>query len=202
MHIFSQAEYRRDCLILAGAFFGCMLSSYSYNNWLPANLAAAGVAGDQIGFVTATFHLGSIIGIPIGSLLIMRWGSRLLLPSLCAGAAFAAIILTGAEFWLSMGQGVLSGILVAEAAMIAIVQVALYSVAVHVFPNEVRATGIGFSAGIGRLGAFASSFTAAAALYAGGAPGFFLVVTIFMTMSGLFLVGLKKHIPRMSHSTT
>lgn len=190
-----QPAYLWDCLTLSGAFFFCMLCSYSFNSWLPAILAEAGIPPARIGFVTATFHLGSIIGIPIGSILMMRIGSRRLLSGLSAGAAIAATILMAAKFWVSFSIVALCALLAIEAAMIAIVQVALYSVAVHIFPVPVRTTGIGLAVGLGRLGALASAFAAAEALHAGGAPGFFLLIASVMALTTVFLLLIRKHIP-------
>jgi AAHS family 4-hydroxybenzoate transporter-like MFS transporter len=190
-----RSEFGRDCLMLAGAFFFCMLCSYSYKSWLPTVLAETGFDKSDIGFGTAAFHLGSIIGIPIGSLLLMRIGSRRLLPGLCTGAAVLALLLTAAPHMVPSYVPALYAVLIAEAGMIAIVQVALYSVAIHIFPAAIRATGIGLAVGIGRLGSLASAFAASIAIGHGGAPGYFLMIAATMAVVMLFLLMIARHIP-------
>ncbi len=73
--------YRLDFAMLAAAFFFSMLCNYSFNSWLPTVVAAMGIGGNSLGIMVAMYYCGSVIGIPIGALLLSRLGSRRLLVS-------------------------------------------------------------------------------------------------------------------------
>ncbi len=110
------------------------------------------------------------------------------------GGALGALILAAAPTWGRYGLSVIGFALACEAAMLSIVQVAFYSLAVHIFPPEIRATGVGASGGVGRLGALLSAFTAAAGLEIASVAGYFFTITIGMLCTALFLSLLRPHI--------
>jgi AAHS family 4-hydroxybenzoate transporter-like MFS transporter len=187
-------EYRADAAALAIAFFFCLLCSYSFNSWLPAALHAAGIPDRKIGAMTSMFHLGSVLGIPIGSLFMTRLGSKRLLAGLSGGATLGALGLSLMSSSTVVGILLLSALMVIEAAMIAIVQVALFSLAVNMFDTTVRTAGVGITSGFGRLGALASAFTAALSLNSFGASGFFVSIAMGMLLTMFALMIVRRHI--------
>jgi AAHS family 4-hydroxybenzoate transporter-like MFS transporter len=72
--------------------------------------------------------------------------------------------------------------------------VILYALAAHVYPTLVRATGVGASAGIGRLGAVLSSFIGAAVLSTAGAPGFYIVIALAMVTVAIAIALVRRHV--------
>lgn len=75
------------------------------------------------------------------------------------------------------------------------VQVTLYAVAAFVYPSEIRSTGVGATAGVGRIGALTSSYVGAA-VTAAGSTNFFMAVAICLAVSLVSISLLRRHIPR------
>ncbi len=76
------------------------------------------------------------------------------------------------------------------------VQIAMYSLAVHVYPTSIRATGIGWALATGRSGGVFSSYTGEWALATGGSAAFFgLIAAAMATVYGA-LAMVRRHIPR------
>ena len=74
----------------------------------------------------------------------------------------------------------------------------MYALAAQMYPTEIRATGVGTAASIGRSGAIVSTYLGAWALDAGGPRSFFLVVGLAMVAAGSALAVIRRHIPRAS----
>jgi AAHS family 4-hydroxybenzoate transporter-like MFS transporter len=73
------------------------------------------------------------------------------------------------------------------------VQTTMYALAAHVYPTEVRASGIASAAAVGRIGAMMSSFTGAALIQTGtGAYIGVLAISMAITAAGLAIV--RNHI--------
>jgi AAHS family 4-hydroxybenzoate transporter-like MFS transporter len=134
-------------LLLWVVFFMSLLDIYFLSNWLPtvlndlgASISQAAVIGSmlQVGGVVGTFALGSIID---------RFSFRAL-----ALVYFMAVFAVGA-----IGQLGHSAVLVTVAIFIAgfcIVggQIAANALAAGYYPTSVRATGVGWALGVGRVG--------------------------------------------------
>ena len=134
-------------LLLWVVFFMSLLDLYFLSNWLPtvlndlgASVSAAAVIGSmlQVGGIVGTFALGSIID---------RFSFRAL-----ALVYFVAVFAVGA-----IGHLGHSAVLVTLAIFVAgfcIVggQIAANALAAAFYPTAVRATGVGWALGIGRVG--------------------------------------------------
>jgi MFS transporter, AAHS family, 4-hydroxybenzoate transporter len=134
-------------LLLWVVFFMSLLDLYFLSNWLPtvlndlgASIAAAAAIGSmlQVGGVVGTFALGSIID---------RFSFRAL-----ALVYFIGVFAVGA-----IGQLGHSAVLVTIAIFVAgfcIVggQIAANALAAGFYPTSVKATGVGWALGIGRIG--------------------------------------------------
>jgi AAHS family 4-hydroxybenzoate transporter-like MFS transporter len=134
-------------LLLWVVFFMSLLDIYFLSNWLPtvlndlgASISQAAIIGSmlQVGGVVGTFTLGSIID---------RFSFRAL-----ALVYFIAVFAVGA-----IGQLGHSAVLVTIAIFIAgfcIVggQIAANALAAGYYPTSVRATGVGWALGVGRVG--------------------------------------------------
>lgn len=76
------------------------------------------------------------------------------------------------------------------------VQIMLYSLAVHVYPTRVRATGLGSALAVGRSGAVLSTYAGEWTLSARGSPAFFgLVAASMATVFGALAI-VERHMPR------
>lgn len=193
-----QQPYRRDTLALCGAALFAHVSSYSFISWLPTTLSQLGLSASQQGLATAIFNAGGIIGIPIGAYVVTRIGTRMPLLTLNAVGVLGAILMMEAQAIADFGLWPLMLFLALLAAALGVVQTGMLSLAVHVFPTQVRTTGTGIMGAVSRVGALASSFSAALALQHGGARFFFLSVAIVMAICGVCLFLIRQHIPRVS----
>jgi AAHS family 4-hydroxybenzoate transporter-like MFS transporter len=145
-HLF-QGGRTTTTLLLWVVFFMSLLDIYFLSNWLPtvlndlgASIAAAAAIGSmfQVGGVVGTFALGSIID---------RFSFRAL-----ALVYFIGVFAVGA-----IGQLGHSAVFVTIAIFVAgfcIVggQIAANALAAGYYPTSVRATGVGWALGIGRIG--------------------------------------------------
>lgn len=182
-----------DTLALWVAFFMCLLAVFTAASWLPAMLAAEGLPAAVAGSGLTAYNLGGAIGALLCAMTIMRIGSRWPLVICCAGAALSAFLLqrvnpaqqTG---WFILGIGIHG--LFANA-----VQSTLYALTAHVYPTLIRATGTAASLAVGRLGAVLSAFVGAAVISAGGATPYLTLLAAAMTVAGLALWLVRKHIP-------
>lgn len=143
------SEYRRDTLLLWTAFCAAFTTLYFLISWLPIVAVDAGMSVERAAHAGATYHVGSIAGH-----LLLGWlTSRVGLAPLVAGffgLAAAALAVFGAlhqpvalflfeVFVIGMlAQGAFGG---------------LYAVAAGLYPTVFRTTGIGWAAGVGRIGA-------------------------------------------------
>jgi AAHS family 4-hydroxybenzoate transporter-like MFS transporter len=75
------------------------------------------------------------------------------------------------------------------------VQTTMYALAAHVYPTEVRATGVGTAVAVGRSGGALSSYAGAWALEAGGSRMFFVMLAVAMAAVFGALATIKRHVP-------
>jgi AAHS family 4-hydroxybenzoate transporter-like MFS transporter len=153
-------------LLLWVVFFMSLLDIYFLANWLPtvlndlgASVSAAAVIGSmlQVGGVVGTFALGSVID---------RFSFRAL-----ALVYFIAVFAVGAIGQL--GHSVIFVSMAIFAAGFCIVggQIAANALAAGFYPTSVRATGVGWALGIGRVGSIVGPLVGGALLTAKWSTG-------------------------------
>jgi AAHS family 4-hydroxybenzoate transporter-like MFS transporter len=134
-------------LLLWVVFFMSLLDIYFLANWLPtvlndlgASVSAAAVIGSmlQVGGVVGTFALGSVID---------RFSFRAL-----ALVYFIAVFAVGAIGQLGHSVIFVSTAIFAAGFCIVGGQIAANALAAGFYPTSVRATGVGWALGIGRVG--------------------------------------------------
>lgn len=195
MAVLFREPFRHDTLALCGAALFAHVSSYSFISWLPTALSQLGLDYARQGLATAIFNVGGMIGIPIGAIIVTRVGSRMPLLLFNVAGIAGAMLMMEAKIILDFDFWALTAFLALLAAALGVVQTGLLSLAVHVFPPQVRTTGTGLMGSVSRIGALASSFTAAIALAQGGTRFFFLSVAVVMAICGLCLFLIKQHVP-------
>lgn len=134
-------------LLLWIVFFMSLLDIYFLSNWLPvvmndlgASFSAAAVIGSmfQVGGVLGTFVLGSIID---------RFSFRAL-----ALVYFVAVFAVGAIGQLGHSAALVTIAIFVAGFCIVGGQIAANALAAGFYPTSVRATGVGWALGIGRVG--------------------------------------------------
>jgi len=76
------------------------------------------------------------------------------------------------------------------------VQTTMYALAAHVYPTEIRSTGVGTAVAFGRIGNALAVYIGGYALDQGGSPGYFTCWAVLMAVVFLSLAVVKRHVPR------
>ncbi|MFI0462675.1 MFS transporter [Saccharopolyspora sp. 5N102] len=135
--------------VLIWVFFAmCMLLSYGLNTWLPKLMQTAGYPLGSALWNLVVLNLGGMVGAIAGGWIADRWNYR---NTLVAYFVLASASLIGLSF---NPNSVLLNVLlfVAGAATVGVLAI-IHAFAVEYYPAAVRSTGVGWAAGIGRIGA-------------------------------------------------
>jgi MFS transporter, AAHS family, 4-hydroxybenzoate transporter len=130
-------------------FFMSLLNVYLAINWLPTSLAASGFTDPQAAEITTLYHVGGVIGTYAIGLLMDRLGAhRMVLVALLLAAIgfYTFATTTGLAQWPTTAILMLAGVGVIGA------QVGATALAAMTYPVAMRATGLGWALGVGRVG--------------------------------------------------
>ncbi|MFI6927086.1 MFS transporter [Nonomuraea spiralis] len=173
---------RRTTLLIWTGFLVAMSTFYFVSSWTPKLLVEAGLTAGQGIVWGVALNLGGVAGTLLLGLLAARFGIRRLLMvyTLAAAVPLAAFIPAVPLYGLSLALGVLIGVFVNGCVA------ALYTLALSAYPPEVRATGLGWGVGAGRIGSLASPLLAGGLLDAGwDVARLYLAVAAVFTAGGL-----------------
>src|SRR3954468_9201533 len=165
LHLFRNAR-TQVTLLLWVVFFMSLLDLYFLSNWLPtvlndlgASVSSAAAIGSmlQVGGVVGTFVLGSIID---------RFSFRAL-----ALVYFMAVFAVGAIGQLGHSVALVTMAIFAAGFCVVGGQIAANGLAAGFYPTSVRATGVGWALGIGRVGSIIGPLVGGALLTAKWSTG-------------------------------
>ncbi len=186
---------RRDTLLAWLSCFLSLLALYSVLSWAPAMLAAERMPLFFTGTAIAVFSIGGIAGSFLCGLLVKRFGSRVAQVIIGATGIIAGLLLI-VLFRAGLATPAYIGSLMAFVGVGAAgTQTTLYALGAHLYPTELRATGLGAVLGVGRLGAVASAWVGAGAVDAGGAVGFFALFAAAIAAATIACVLIRRSIP-------
>jgi AAHS family 4-hydroxybenzoate transporter-like MFS transporter len=187
---------RRDTLGLVGAFTCCLLAIYVGFLWIPAMLTDPGVGFSQrsASFALSLFNFGGVGGALFGAMFIQRLGSRAALLGMSGLSVASALVMAATRLDPQAPFAALAMFAVTGGLLNA-VQTTMYALAAHVFPTEVRGTGVGFTVAVGRIGNTLASYVGSWALTLGGPPLYFSTWAAAMTVVFLSLATIRRHIP-------
>jgi len=135
-------------LLLWVVFFMSLLDLYFLSNWLPTVLNDLGASLSQAAAIGSMLQVGGVVGtITLGSV-IDRFSFRAL-----ALVYFAAVFAVGAIGQLGHSTVLVTVAIFAAGFCIVGGQIAANALAAGYYPTSVRATGVGWALGIGRVGA-------------------------------------------------
>jgi MFS transporter, AAHS family, 4-hydroxybenzoate transporter len=155
-------EYRSTTLLLWCAFAFNTLGLYTYANWLPTVMTAAGFTPTAALEQSKYFNFGSFFGAVGGAILIGRYGSRLVGTGL-ALLGVVATLLVGVTLTDSSPAGSqLSLLVLAAGAAFSGMQSFLYAVGAHSYPTYVRGAGVGSAQTVSRIGGVLGGLAAGA----------------------------------------
>jgi len=191
--------FARDTIALCASFFFCLMVNYVVILMLPLVLTANEIGFTQPGAsrALAMSNYGGVVGAILGALVIQRLGSRVTMLSMSAGAIVCAMVLTRTSldpqntFFLMTMFLVTGGLLNG-------VQTTMYALAAHVYPTDIRSTGVGTAVAVGRVGNVLAAYVGRSALNSGGPTGYFSSWAALMAVVFVSLAMVRRHVPRSS----
>ena len=189
--------YLRDTLALSASFFFCLLVNYLVILLLPVVLTSAqnGFTQPVASRALAMSNVGGVAGAIFGAMLIQKFGSRVTMLGMSALASACGFVLAATTIDPS-NTLFLMGMFVVTGGLLNGVQTTMYALAAHVFPTEVRSTGVGFAVAVGRVGNVLAASVANEAFSRGGNAGYFGSWAALMAVVLVALGMVSRHVPR------
>lgn len=191
------AEYRLGTITLWLGMLAVLLANYLLSSWLPRVITLSGLTMAQGALVGTTFQIGGMIGnFGVGWVMDKFEHHKVVASAVFLGAFFALLLaLQHITMLTAVPLVFLMGITVS------CVSTGLFAIAAHTYPTEIRATGVSWSAGIGRLGSITGAGTGGLILGLGLAPTtIFMAATVPLVISGLAIVIKGRHQPSYSRA--
>jgi AAHS family 4-hydroxybenzoate transporter-like MFS transporter len=188
--------FRWDTIGLFGAFFFCLMANYiGFQRLRPLTEQVIGFASPFGNRALQYLNLGGVAGAILGALIIQRLGSRITMLGLSALSVVVALLMAihvpmPSDVFMALVMFAIIG------ALLNAVQTTMYALAAHVYPVEIRGTGVGTAVAVGRIGNVLAVYVADYSIRVAGAPGYFMswVVTMALVLVSLALV--RRHIGR------
>jgi AAHS family 4-hydroxybenzoate transporter-like MFS transporter len=190
--------FRRDTAGLFGSFFFCLMVNYVAIQLVPSMLRDSG------GFTPAAaagglqwVNIGGVAGAIVGALVIQGLGSRVTMLGMSAVAIVCSLVMAGMQLDPTDSFALMAMFLVTGGLLNA-VQTTMYALAAHVYPTQIRSTGVGMAVAFGRIGNVLAVYVGGFALDRGGPPGYFTSWAVLMALVFVSLAAIRHHIPRAS----
>ena len=194
MSIFGR-ELRVDTLALWAAFFSCLFAVYLGFAWLPTILTGAGLPSTVASSGLTTFNLGGVVGALVGGKLLTRFGSRIIMVGMTAGAVVCALVMSRMSITAQSAVLPILVMLTLTGGLINAVQTTMFALAAHVYPTAIRAGGVGTVVAFGRLGAILVGYAGPWALEYRGSESFFWLMAAALVVTCLALATVRRHVP-------
>lgn len=150
-------RYRLGTFMVWISMFMGLLTMYLLGNWLPIIVRAEGYSLSQAALIGAMLQLGGVFGNFTMGMKMDRWEKNTVVSLTMAGSAFMSLMIA------LMGHSAISiGILIFIMGYFSnAVNTGCFALATAFYPTQMRATGVSWVSGIGRLGAiFGAGFGA------------------------------------------
>jgi benzoate transport len=147
-------------------YFMNLMVLYTLSNWLPTIITGAGMPMSTANAATSFYQLGGVVGGVLFAFCCDRFGSRLILPAIFLGTSVFCFLIgaAGQNANLVVGAAAIAGLFVIGG------QAAANAFVGNYYPSHVRASGIGWALGIGRLGTILGTYVIGALLEVGATP--------------------------------
>lgn len=154
----------RGTLLLSLICFANLLVLYLLVSWLPSILGESGMTASAANLGAAVFNAGGVVGALCLSRIVDRRSTLVL-----AMSYLLAAVSIGMLAWPLVAE---VGIVVTLLAGVGVIgsQFCINAVAAAYYPTEIRATGVGWVLGVGRVGSVVGPLAAGVALGAGATP--------------------------------
>jgi MFS transporter, AAHS family, 4-hydroxybenzoate transporter len=161
--------------------FMCFATLYFLTSWIPKLATTAGLPLALAIYAGTVYNLGAFFGIITQGYLSSRFGLRRTICGFLFGTAtlMAGFSMATGSAWLLVivgliGFGIQGGF------------VGLYAVAARLYPTQIRATGVGWAMGLGRVGSIAGPLVGGLLIGAGVSMSFsFLAFAVPLVISGI-----------------
>lgn len=147
-HLFAPALRVRTIALWCAVFFGLMVL-YFIVSWIPKLSIAAGLSETNGIYAGALYNLGAFVGTMAMSFLALRVPLGKLVPVMLSAAGVAMVVFGSIAMpvGLTLAVAFLIGVLLQGGYN------GVWPIAAGAYPDEVRATGVGWAIGVGRGGA-------------------------------------------------
>jgi AAHS family 4-hydroxybenzoate transporter-like MFS transporter len=184
------AGYRLQTVLLWVIFFCSLLNLFLFGSWLPEVLHLTGMTPAEAARASSYRELGAMCAVLYLGLLIDRFGAeRALAAHYAAGILFiASIALLAMPYLILVGAIFFAGMTIVGS------QTGANGACGKLYPARMRASGLGWALGIGRLGGIAGSALGGYLLALGlRPPTIFLSACVFMVIAAVAtaLLGLR-----------
>lgn len=184
---------RRATLLCWAAFFMSFLVVYFVSSWMPQVLTGAGLSQQQAIQGATALPLGAILGNMLIGWLATKWGLN---------KPIVIAFLTGTVFMVCMSAilpGIENVVFTLIWVMLFVIGVTvlgafgnLYNVALALYPVQIRSTGLGWAAGLGRAGAVISPTLAGVMMGVGmSMPSIFLFFALPAFLAGVAVAFMR-----------
>lgn len=174
--------YIRSTLAIWTAFFTIAFSFYFVTSWTPTLLKEAGMSLEQSVVVGIMITLGGSVGALLYGVFASRWAARqvMFIFTLLSASAVVIFVLSSNALLLAMIFGVLVGALINGCIS------GVYTLSPSLYGAEIRNTGVGWTVGIGRIGAILAPIVAGMLLEQGwDKQSLYLGVSMILGISAL-----------------
>lgn len=172
--LFTHGRGRITIGLWIGTFMGLLLV-YGLNTWLPKIMAEAGYAVSNSLVMLFVMNIGAIIGLLIGGRIGDARGVK---GTILVWFGASAVLLALLSIRLT-SEIALDALLMATGVFVFSAQVLVYALVGYAYPKALTATGMGFTSGVGRLGAIVGPLVSGVLVTAGIAyPGGFYMFAI------------------------
>ena len=176
------------------AFFFCLGAIYLVFGWLPTMLTTRGLDAATASSGLAVYNFGGVLGILIWATLVPLLGSRGPLVSGALACAASALAFLTVPLQTSSTHIVLMTYLGINGLLANAVQTSMYALAAHVYPTSIRATGVAYSATLGRVGGLLSSLFGSSIIQAGPSR-YWQTLALAMVCAAAGLAWVRGHYP-------
>ncbi len=182
-------KFMRDTLALWTTYFMGFLTLYFLLSWTPTLFVDSGFERAEGITALTYFNFGAVVGIiAIG---LMVTGKSLAKP-IAWFFLGSAVVLAGVWYWRPTGLLELNILIFVIGFLLQGAFTALYALAARIYPTTVRATGIGWGAGLGRVGAIVSPVVAGLLASNGwGMYALFLLFAVPLAVAGFMVARFK-----------
>jgi len=169
--LFTDGRGRITIGLWIGTFMGLLLV-YGLNTWLPKIMAEAGYAMSNSLVMLFVMNVGAIIGLLVGGRIGDARGVKGTI-LVWFGASAVLLALLSVRFTSEIA---LDAVLLATGVFVFSAQVLIYALVGYAYPKSLIATGMGFTSGVGRLGAIVGPLISGVLVTAGIAypAGFYM----------------------------